>query len=278
MTTLAFCSISAMDRDLLAAARAAAAAGCDALEVTARLPHLDPDASLATAREAAARVRDAGLEVVAYGSYLGRGGRLDLAQGAHDVAVAEALGGRLLRVWAEAPGVEGGAPFEACVRLLQETAARAADAGVILVVERHVASWADTPDRVERLLDAVDRANVALNWQPSDRVLPDEIALQSADATRLAPRARYVHLKSYQRHPGDASAPCLPGGSIRDGVLDWCGILRAVFAAGYSGPLTIEFLSWASRPLEEKLADDVAFVRDVLAGLAREARGETGRV
>lgn len=270
-TPVAFCSISAMDRDLGAAARVAAAAGCDGLEVTARAPHLDPDASPESARAAGEAVRAAGIEVVAFGSYLGRGGRLALAQGAHDVALARALDTRRLRVWAEEPGREGGAPFAECVRLIQETAARAADADIVLVVERHVASWADTPERVERLLDAIDRPNVALNWQPSDLIRPEEIALQPADATRLVPRARYVHLKSYQRHPGDAAAPCLPGGSIREGALDWRAILQAVFAAGYEGPLTIEFLSWAPRPLEEKLADDVAFVREVLGEIAGAA-------
>jgi hypothetical protein len=35
-----------------------------------------------------------------------------------------------------------------------------------------------------------------------------------------------------------------PGGSLAAGVLDYRAILTAAFAAGYTGPLTIEFLSF----------------------------------
>jgi hypothetical protein len=40
--------------------------------------------------------------------------------------------------------------------------------------------------------------------------------------------------------------------------------------AGYVGPLTIEFLAADARPVEDKLAADVAFVRALLA--ERDAR------
>ena len=57
-----------------------------------------------------------------------------------------------------------------------------------------------------------------------------------------------------------------PGGSLAGGVLDYRAILAAAFAAGYAGPLTIEFLSFEPLPLEQKLAADVAFLRSVLGG------------
>jgi sugar phosphate isomerase/epimerase len=60
-----------------------------------------------------------------------------------------------------------------------------------------------------------------------------------------------------------------PGASLAAGVLDYRAILRAAFDAGYAGPLTIEFLSHEPKPLEEKLAADVAFLRTVLAELGR---------
>jgi sugar phosphate isomerase/epimerase len=60
-----------------------------------------------------------------------------------------------------------------------------------------------------------------------------------------------------------------PGASLAAGVLDYRAILAAAFAAGYAGPLTIEFLSFEPKPVEEKLAADVAWLREVLAELGR---------
>ena len=60
-------------------------------------------------------------------------------------------------------------------------------------------------------------------------------------------------------------APLLPGGSLATGVLDYRAILQSAIDAGYRGPMTIEFLAADERPVEEKLAADVAFVRGLLA-------------
>jgi sugar phosphate isomerase/epimerase len=82
------------------------------------------------------------------------------------------------------------------------------------------------------------------------------------------PLARYFHLKN-MRPAADGAGPMPPGGSLEAGVLDYRSILAAAFDAGYAGPLTIEFLSFEPKPLEEKLAGDARFVRAVLAELHR---------
>lgn len=261
---LAFCSISALDRPVAAAAALARRAGCEGLEVTARAPHLDPEAGPAAAREAGRAIRGEGVSVVAYGSYLGRFGQTSPEIARREVALASALGAPLLRVWAEpVEGPEGG--FETVVSLLREAADAAAGEGITVVVERHVGSHADTPPRIQHLLGAIARPNVALNYQVLDFLPPDEAALQPADAQRLVPLARYFHLKNYRSNP-EPGGRLLPGASLADGALDYRAILPAALAAGYAGPLTIEFLAMDPRPVEEKLAADVAFVRSVLAG------------
>ncbi|MDJ0867792.1 MAG: TIM barrel protein [Myxococcota bacterium] len=264
---LALCSISALDRPLAEAAALAAAHGL-ALEVTARDPHLAPDADPAAARRAADVVRDAGTEVVAYGSYLGRAGTLDAANARREVAVTAALDTPLLRVWAEPLEGEPESGFAAVVAGFQAACDVAADAGVQLVVERHIGSFADTPERVERLLDAVGRPNFALNYQVLDLLPQSEASAQPADARRLVPRARYFHLKN-TRPAADGAGPMPPGGALEGGVLDYRALLAAAFEAGYAGPLTIEFLAWDERPVEEKLAADVAYLRRLLAELGR---------
>jgi len=259
---LAFCSISALDRSLADAARIAAGAGLDGLEVTAHKPHLDPEDGLDAARAAGRAVRAAGVGVTAYGSYLGRFGQIERAHAQREAAIAEALETPLLRVWAE-PIAEGSTDIAPVIDLMRVACDAALGAGITVVIERHLGSFADTPDRIAQLLRAIDRPNVALNYQVLDFLPHSEIDAQPADAARLVECARYFHLKNYQPNPA-GEGPVFPGGSLSGGVLDYRAILHAALAAGYTGPFTIEFLAADPRPVEAKLAEDVAFVRNVL--------------
>jgi sugar phosphate isomerase/epimerase len=268
VTRLGFCSISALDRPLARAAEAAAAAGLDGLEVTDRPPHLAPDAPLAAAREAGREVRAAGIEVMAYGSYLGRSGPRTAEHAAREAAVAEALGAPLLRMWAEPLADAPDAGFHDCVRLVAAACDAAAARGIGVVVERHLGSFADTPERIDRLFAAVARPNLALNYQVLDFLPPGALPAQPDDARRLVPLARYFHLKNYRPNP-QPDGPLLPGGSLAAGAIDQRALLAAAFEAGYAGPLVIEFLSFEPLPLEQKLASDAGFVRDVLRALGR---------
>ena len=262
---LCFCSYSALDRSLADAAALAARVGLDGLEVTAHPPHLDPADGVAAARAAGQAVRAAGIPVVAYGSYLGRYGQLSTADAEKAAAMAAALETPLLRVWAE-PIPEGASDPAACIALLRTCCDAAARDGITVVIERHLGSFADTPERIVRLLDAIDRPNVALNYQVLDFLPMSQAGAQADDAERLAPLACYVHLKNYQANP-DPDGPMFPGGGLATGALDYRAILGAVIGTGYVGPLTIEFLAADERSVEEKLAADTAFVRGILAEL-----------
>jgi sugar phosphate isomerase/epimerase len=204
--------------------------------------------------------------VVAYGSYLGREGPRSAGRAAREVAVARALGAPRVRVWAEPARDAPEEGFPAAVALLRAACDAAAPDGIDVVVERHLGSFADTPERIERLLAAVDRPNFALNYQVLDFLPPAEAALQPADARRLVPCARYLHLKNY-RPPQQPGGPLLPGGSLAEGAIDVRALLAAALEAGYGGPLTIEFLSFEPLPVEEKLRRDADFVRGVLREL-----------
>src|SRR5690606_857532 len=106
------------------------------------------------------------------------------------------------------------------------------------------------------------------NYQVLD-LLPQRLAAeQPEDTRRLVPRARYLHLQKTRPAPVGAR-PMPPGGSLAGGVLVYRAYPRPAFEAGYAGPLTIEFLSFEPKPIEEKLAADVAWLRGVLAELGR---------
>jgi sugar phosphate isomerase/epimerase len=265
---LGFCSFSALDRSLADAAALAARIGLDGLEVTAHPPHLDPADGVDAARAAGRAVRAAGIPVIAYGSYLGRYGQVTAADAARAAAIAAALQTPLLRVWAE-PIAEGAADLAASVALLRAACDACAADGITVAIERHLGSFADTAENVVRLLDAIDRPNVALNYQVLDFLPMERAAAQPADAERLVPFACYFHLKNYQPN-ADSEGPMFPGGGLATGVLDYRAILGAAVRAGYRGPFTIEFLAADDRPVEEKLAADAAFVRGILAELGVE--------
>ena len=206
--------------------------------------------------------------MLAYGSYLGHGEARDEAAAKREVQRTAALDAPLLRVWAETDPTQEDRGFAAQAKLLQLTCDAARDHGIGVVVERHVGSFADTPERIERLFEAVARDELALNYQVLDFLPPEQVDAQPDDARRLVPLARYLHLKNYQPNP-QAGGPLAPGGSLEGGVLDYRALLGAVFEAGYAGPMTLEFVSWEPRPLEEKLAADLAYLRGLLAELGR---------
>lgn len=250
MNELALCSIALRDLPLNEVAAIAAAAGLKAIEITGRLPHLDPKLGAPAARLAAETVAAAGVRVLAYGSYLGFGDQE--CEPEREAEIASALGAHLFRVWARGGDVERAAKV---VR-----AACDAAPGMTVVVERHSGSLADTADRIEAFLGLVDRPNAGLNWQVLDFLTMDQSTHQPADATRLARFTKYVHLKNYRAGNGQMQ----PWESLENGILDYKAILQALVGAGYKGPLAIEFLPDVGKSPFELLSADVAFVRRVL--------------
>jgi sugar phosphate isomerase/epimerase len=252
---LGVCTMVALDRPLDEAARAAARAGAEGLEITARPPHWPEGAPEARAEAARRAVENAGLAVLAFGSYLGKGAPPGPGEVERSVEIAVRLGAPRLRVWAEPAA--GAGREEAVQALLRRTVEAAAARGVGVVVERHVGSLADRPDRVERLLEAVP--GLGLVWQPLDGLPAEEAAAQPDDAGRLAARTRHVHLKNYVVDP--ASGRLHLGASLAEGALDWGRILAALRRSGYDDTLCLEFTRFAAGPLESRLAADLSFAR-----------------
>ena len=123
--------------------------------------------------------------MICYGSYLGRFGQVERRQAERAAAIASALETRLMRVWAE-PLAEGSRDVAPVVDLIRVACDAAAPAGITVVIERHLGSFADSVDSIERLLRDVDWPNVALNYQVLDFLPPREAVNQPADAARLA--------------------------------------------------------------------------------------------
>ncbi len=247
---IGLCTIAAPDRSLQEITRIAKKVGFDGLEITARPPHLDPEQGADAARKVGDMVRNEGLEVIAYGSYLGRVDQTSIKHAEREVAIAAALETKILRVWAESK------LFRQSVDLIQATADLASKHKIIVVIERHRDSVADTPDRIEKLLRAIDRPNVGLNYQVLDLKQGEPTPDPNAELAQLLPYTRYVHLKNYK---ASSKPGYLPFESLASGLLNYRTILKAL--KSYSGPLMIEFLSDKAESLKKKLSAEIRFLR-----------------
>ncbi len=142
----------------------------------------------------AARSRDAGLEVVSYGSYLGMAppGDDDAAVDAV-LATASALGSPMVRIWTEFGVTPASSPAERR-RVTERTAAlvdRIAEEGLLAALEFHPATLTENAGSAIALLDDVGRPGLRTHWQP-DPALPPAAALD--ELARVTSHLAHLHV------------------------------------------------------------------------------------
>jgi sugar phosphate isomerase/epimerase len=211
---------------------------------------------------------DAGIELVNY-SVLADLCKEDPADLANEIArvkrhidIAAELGLPRMRhdisAFRRPRGLNGAAEFDRLLPQMADAAGELSDyaspRGVMTLVENH-GFFVNGCDRTERLIRAVGRSNFALLLDTGNIACVDEIP--EVGALRLAPFARMIHLKDFyirRADPGDAhdfdcagswfqtqAGRYLRGSILGQGDLDVPQMLRAVKAAGYDGPVAIEF-------------------------------------
>lgn len=193
-----------------------------------------PHGDVAVARDLGDRTRDAGLRVLAYGSYY-RLGQSDNPPFDDVIQSAEALGADLVRIWA------GRGKFADFIdddrrRIADEArqvADRAADAGLTLAFEYHRNTLTETAESTRALLEAVDRRNVKTLWQPNPQISVDE---NEAALRTVLPWLVNLHVFSW-----DEAGTRLP---LAAGAAWWARYLAAARDRAHAG--LIEFVAEAS--------------------------------
>ena len=153
-----------------------------------------PHGDIKTAREINKMTVDAGLDIIAYGSYFRLGNISSKSpdfQAVLDSAVA--LQASVIRVWA---GDKGSAESDTAYweKVIDETknvAKIAAEANIEIAFESHLNSLTDTGESSVKLLKAVNCENVKTYWQPLPE-LSDEDNLEDIDL--ILPWLRNVHV------------------------------------------------------------------------------------
>lgn len=254
---LGLCSISRRDDPLAEVCREAAEVGFDGIELWGQPPHL-PALTREAGAEAAAVVRDAGLEPAVMGSYLRPGAASFGSELDGVLAAAEGYGAPLLRVWAgdksDSKATED--DWQRALADFRTLLDRCGDR--VITIERHAQTLSESAAGTERLLAELTDPRLTLNYQHAHGATTET---DVAEIRRFGERISNVHAQN--------TRDGVPW-SLEQGELDYhpiCGALRAI---GYNGYIEVEFVRGEGRrelsPDEhrEALTRDFAYLRSCL--------------
>lgn len=226
-------------------------------------------------REIKELTADAGLTMPSLGTYVPSS---DLASVDRLMGVAAELGVPRMRVLLRS--VDGGGyqtAFDASRRDFETVAALAARHGVRALVELHPQSVVSSASAARRFLDGLDPENVGVIHDVGN-LLYEGFEHLPWSLEILGPYLAHVHVKNavldmVERTAEDAqwrwrAAP------MRSGAADLRGFFRALTESNYTGWVTVEDFS-TEVPLEQRTADNLAYVRALAAEASMHASGET---
>ena len=157
------------------------------------------------------------------------------------LAFAQRFGARVLICWGfvrpEGTPPDASAPQEV-IDALGRVAARAQDAGLLVVIENGPQDWTNAPAGMLDVLTRVGSDNLRLAWDPGNYTPLGQVPYPDA-YREIAPYVSHLHLKDVAQ-----IGPLDPRGRdyrvIGEGVIDWQGQLQALADNGYDGYLNIE--------------------------------------
>ncbi len=228
--------------------------------------------ALSTLASEAPRLREltaaAGLGMPSVGTYA-------LCDDPGDVALAlagaVALGVPQLRI--RVPALGGPEPYPAVFDRARgqfaEIARHAAGHGVRVLVETHHRTVVSSPSAALRFLDGLDPAHVGVLHDLGNMVAEGGEDLLSG-LQMLGAYLGHVHVKNARWSPTAAHSDGSPRwefgwAPMRTGQADLHELFAALRAIGYDGWVSCEDFS-TELPMAERIADDLAFLRELEAG------------
>ncbi len=270
-TKLALCTIAYREKLLDYALDVASELGVDGVEIWGREPHISEKFDENRVRTARKMVESRGLQIPAFGSYLGFGitrPRTDeIIQLDATLHIARCLGAPVVRVWASDIGSAQAdeTVWTKTVREIRLACARAAKLGITLAAEMHSGTLADTGDSARRLVEMVGRENFGLNFQVSQYALP-ETCEQRLEA--VLAYVVHVHAQNYDRllASNDDSLQHVP---LSSGVIDYESLLPRLIEAGYNGYIAVAFAHAKGKDKKQALLEDIGYLQTLCRRLRR---------
>ena len=164
-----------------------------------------PAGDRAAARKAALLTREAGLEVLSYGSYFRAGEEEDFSP---ILESAIELGAPMIRIWAGTKSCEDSSPeeFAALAGRIREAGKLAAAAGIQLGMEYHRGTATQTKEGAEALIKAINLPEVGCYWQPNPDISHSE---QLAEIDLLLPFLQNMRCNPQKNRYKDLHSACL---------------------------------------------------------------------
>lgn len=189
---IGLCSVTFRDLSVEEVIRVARRAGLECIEWESRKHVRAGD--LEEAKRVAGLTREAGLEISSYGTYYQVGSHENFED---IIETAKAMETKMIRVWAgEKSSVDADEQwFDHVVKDAERIADLAGKNELALSFEYHSGTLTDTPESARRLMEAVNKPNVYLYWQPAETLTTDE-RLESL--AFLSPYIFNVHVFHWQ--------------------------------------------------------------------------------
>jgi sugar phosphate isomerase/epimerase len=138
--------------------------------------------------------------------------------------------------------------------------------GIRAVIETHMGQLCPTVAAAVNVLRGLDPRHVGIMWDPGNQIHEGlevySIALESA-----GPYLAEVHAKNARYAAGDRAngrAVWKPAWCpLREGIVDWPGVIAALKSAGYTGWIMFEDFS-TEHPLDERLKGNLAWFRELI--------------
>lgn len=258
---LTLCSLAARARPIAEVLPLAAAAGFEAVEVFGG--HLEGmgEAQLVALRAQAEGLGLGLLSIAPYFSFVrspeANAGSYELAR--RVIAQARILGCSHLRTFTDSgpAGIDGALAtpeqWDRGLEALRWLCAAAPE--LIIAVETHRWTLADTPENCERIMREVPAANLRLLFQPMGE--DPSLATAIAQFDRLWPHIGHLHFAG-----ADAANHACP---VEEGLRDGAALLRHIVDRGYRGPLALEYC-WRDPGWDQVVAGAAFLRRHLRAG------------
>ena len=262
----ALCTISHREKLLEYALEVAKELGFDAVELWGREPHISEKFDENRVQAARRMIEDRGLQLCCLGSYVVFGPVKTRAEELADLDdtlyTARCLRAPIVRVWASdiASATANKKQWDRTAGEIQDACDLAARLNLVLAVEMHDDTLADTADSSLRLLEQVDRPNFQLTFEVAHRPTEEKPEQRLA---RVLPHVVHIHLRNYASLAGE-DGERVRWVAISEGVVDYLALIETLAEHHYKGCYALEFACREGNGKRESLATDLAYLKSLL--------------
>ena len=259
---ISVCTIAFRERLLEYSLDLASEVGFQGVEIWGREPHISEEYDKNRVMAAARMVRERGLRVTVFGSYLRLG-----ATGADDdfalkdtLRIAAGLEAPVVRVWASdvSSADADESLWTRTIDEVGEAASCAAKMGVRLAVEMHGHTLCDTGASTRRLLEAVNSDSFGANYQVSSKQR-DETDIERMEL--VLPWVMHMHAQNFA--PLQEGSDRVERVALADGVVEYGPLFDLLRANGYEGAVSVEFCAANATDKRAAIAHDYRYLRSL---------------